>query len=75
MEPAVANPMAIKMSGRDDCVLLRSGRVVCSGDARNRWPGLYRAIAGGADRLCAVTVEGGVKCDREWPASARPRMP
>ncbi len=71
----MADPIDIAMSGRDDCVLLRSGRVVCSGDARNRWPGLYRAIAGGADRMCAVTVEGRVKCDREWPASAKPRTP
>src|SRR4029079_7492209 len=29
----------------------------------------------GTDRLCAVTLEGRVKCDREWPASAKPRTP
>jgi hypothetical protein len=66
----LAEPIDIAMSGRDACVLLRSGRVACSGDARNRWPELYRALAGSGDRLCAVTIEGRVKCDHEWPSSA-----
>jgi len=32
-----------------------------------RWDGIYRAIAGDSDRMCAVTAEGRVECDREWP--------
>jgi hypothetical protein len=28
---------------------------------------VYRSLVGSGTRLCALTVDGRVECDREWP--------
>jgi hypothetical protein len=61
-------PTDLAMSGSDGCVLGRSGRIKCwRSPARRAWSDVYRMLAGGEIRLCALTVEGRVECDREWP--------
>jgi hypothetical protein len=34
---------------------------------RGAWDGAYRSLTGTSTRLCALTVDGRVECDREWP--------
>jgi hypothetical protein len=69
-------PISVAVAPRDGgCALSRSGRVACWPPDRNHWDGLYRAIAGGPDRLCAITVEGRVQCDGTWPKGPAPVPP
>lgn len=63
----VAPWSGVALSGGDACVLGRSGHISCVSETAHRWTGLYRAIAGGGRGICAVTADGRVECDREWP--------
>jgi hypothetical protein len=68
MPAPIDEPTELAMSWHDGCVLGRSGRIACwRSPARRSWDGVYRMIAGSSSRLCAVTVDGRVECDREWP--------
>jgi hypothetical protein len=79
-EPSVvaapAQPSDVALAGSDGCVLGRSGQIACwRSRARNRWDGRYGMIASSDDRICAVTVDGRVQCDRPWPFSQTPAAP
>jgi len=68
MSTPVDEPTAIAMSAGDGCALGSSGRIKCwRSPVRGAWDGVYKSLVGSGTRLCALTVEGRVECDREWP--------
>jgi hypothetical protein len=68
-------PTSVALSDDGGCALSRSGRVACWPSDRNDWDGVYRAIASGPGRFCAITVEGRVQCDGAWPNGPAPVPP
>jgi hypothetical protein len=73
--PAMPQPISVAISGNDGCVVDRSGHLTCWPLARNRWLGLYRAVAASGNRFCAVTADGRVRCDHDWPSGASSEPP
>ena len=68
MPTPVDEPTAIAMSAFDGCALGSSGRIRCwRSPVRGAWEGVYRSLVGSGTRLCALTTDGRVECDREWP--------
>jgi hypothetical protein len=68
MPTPVDEPTSIAMSAGDGCALGSSGQIKCwRSPVRGAWGGVYRSLTGTTTRLCALTAEGRVECDREWP--------
>jgi hypothetical protein len=66
--PGATAATAVALAGDHGCALGRDGRLSCwPEDTKPTFTGVYRQISGGYGRLCAVTVDGRVECDRAWP--------
>lgn len=71
-----ARPSDLALAGLDGCALGGAGQIACwRSKARDLWDGAYRMIAGSGGRICAVTVDGRVQCDRPWPSTDEPVAP
>ena len=65
---ALGAAMLSRAPAGDGCALGSSGRIKCwRSPVRGAWEGVYRSLVGSGTRLCALTVDGRVECDREWP--------